>query len=119
MFRAPSRRCPPNLAERVTAVRNPRPKDVRGASGLRGAVRESPIRPHRANDRAIILANSYIPIATIVTPYSGARVVTLHQEVWERHILIQHPDLAGREEWVIQTLTTPTGVCVGTSIHNT
>jgi hypothetical protein len=64
-----------------------------------------------------IVANGwlYSPLYRVATPYSGVPVVTLHRHVWEQHILVNHPDLNGREEWVVSTLQKPTAVCGGTT----
>jgi hypothetical protein len=61
------------------------------------------------------VAYPHEPPLTIPTPYSGIPEVTLHRHVWERHIVKNHPDLAGKEDWIIGTLARPTAVCLGTT----
>lgn len=54
-------------------------------------------------------------LLVVATPYMPAPTVTIYDQVWERHVIPNHPELFGRIADVQQTLQAPTAVCAATN----
>lgn len=72
--------------------------------------------PKRSSEIAKFLDSTALTsIFTVKTPVPGLPEVSLRQDTWDRHIVPNHPYMAGRQELVRVTVMAPTVVVQGTS----
>ncbi len=51
-----------------------------------------------------------VPLCLKIREQDGTRI-TCDQSRWEEHIIARHPEMAGRIEWVRETVESPTLIC--------
>jgi hypothetical protein len=92
---------------------------LRALSELRGVSARAVKRP--PFERTIVVSNTFRrPLFTVRTPIPNTlRDVTLYEDTWRRKIEPNHPEMAGKELEVEQTLQWPTAIYAsGTTVGN-